>query len=69
MFWVVDGGNGLMLWKILIILFFNINDLFNFFGYEVEDVYQELIENDEYYDYYYFCCFKMMLYGKMVYVL
>ena len=37
------------------------------FGYEAEDRYRELVEDNEHHGYYYFKRFKMMLHGKEVY--
>lgn len=34
------------------------------FGFDVEIIYVELLENGEYEDYFYFCWFKMMFYDK-----
>lgn len=32
------------------------------FGYEVKDIYLDLVDNEEYYDYYFFEEFKMLFY-------
>ncbi|XP_061188700.1 heat shock 70 kDa protein 12A-like [Saccostrea echinata] len=64
--WVAEGGNGLMSWKTPTTLLLNPDDSFNSFGYEAEEVYQELIENEEHHDFHYFRRFKMMLHNKMI---
>ena len=64
--WVAGDGNGLMSWKTPTTLLLNSDDSFNSFGYEAEEIYHELIENEEHHDYHYFRRFKMMLYDKAV---
>lgn len=64
--WVAGDGNGLMSWKTPTTLLLNSDDSFNSFGYEAEEIYHELIENEEHHGYHYFRRFKMMLYDKTV---
>lgn len=49
--------------KILIILLFDKDKKFVSFGYEVENKYS-IMSEEERDEYYYFCWFKMMLYDK-----
>lgn len=40
------------------------HEVFHSFGYEAEDFYSQLAEEDKHKDWFYFRRFKMMLYGK-----
>lgn len=55
--------------KIFICVFFDLKGEFVVFGIDVEDKYIELVLNEEYYDWYFFRWFKMMLYNNQVLIL
>lgn len=54
------------MFKILIFLFLKLNKDFYKFGYEVEDIYVELVFDGKYYEYYFFRRFKMFFYRNLV---
>lgn len=59
-----------MFLKIFIVFFLNEDEIFNFFGYDVEKNFVEIVEegDDSYKDFYYFYRFKMFLYNcKVIY--
>lgn len=64
--WTAQSGNGLTSWKTPTTLLLNPDSTFNSFGYDAEEEYQELIENEEHHDFHYFRRFKMMLHNKVV---
>lgn len=57
----VAGSGGLMSLKTPTVLLLKPDKTFMAFGYEAEDAYKELAEDDEHRDYYYFRRFKMLL--------
>lgn len=48
------GYGKLVFLKILILLFFNLDKIFYFFGFKVEDIYVEFVEEEKYVEYYFF---------------
>ncbi|KAL4230096.1 Heat shock 70 kDa protein 12A [Mactra antiquata] len=58
----VGGAGGLMSLKTPTVLLLNPDKTFNSFGYEAENKFLELVEDEEHQKYYYFRRFKMMLY-------
>lgn len=60
--WQVLNGS-LILFKILLIILLNNGVQFVVFGFEVEFIYVELLEDGKGEDYFYFFYFKMMFYG------
>ncbi|KAL3831483.1 hypothetical protein ACJMK2_023224 [Sinanodonta woodiana] len=62
--WNSGGGEGLVTDKTPTTILFDPNGDFHSFGYEAEDKYTELAEDDEHEDWYYFSRFKMKLHGQ-----
>lgn len=51
--------------KILICILFNKYKVFDFFGFEVEIKYLELVDKGEYYEWYFFKNLKMIFFNKV----
>ena len=62
-----SSAAGLVSWKTPTTLLLGPEEEFVAFGYDAEEEYNDLIENDEHRQYHYFRRFKMMLYNKQVY--
>lgn len=63
--WTTNSGLGLVSWKTPTTVLLGPNQDFVAFGYEAEERYIQLAENDEHKDWYYFQHFKMQLYNKL----
>lgn len=60
-----SGGRGMQSWKTPTTVLLKSDQSFDSFGYDAEDKYCELAENDEHHDWYYFKRFKMLLHNKL----
>ncbi|KAK3588035.1 hypothetical protein CHS0354_012081 [Potamilus streckersoni] len=63
-YWKTGGGEGLVTEKTPTTILFKPNGEFHSFGYEAEDQYAELAEDDEHKNWHYFSRFKMKLHGQ-----
>ncbi|KAH3831105.1 heat shock 70 kDa protein 12A-like [Dreissena polymorpha] len=62
----VAGGTPIISYKAPTVALFDKNKKFKSFGYEAEDAYSELAEDNEHQDWYYFSRFKMRLHNEKV---
>ena len=60
------GGGQLMPWKTPTCLLLDGRQQFVSFGYDAENTYAELVEDNKHHDHYYFSRFKMRLYRAQV---